>query len=82
MIIGPDLIEKVARQVELIIKCMKEAQDRQKSYTDLKRSPSEFEIRESVFLMLSPIRGVVIFDKFGKISSRYMGLFEVLKRVG
>lgn len=44
---------------------MKEAQDRHKSYADLKRRPSEFEIGEPVFLMLSPIRGVMIYDKLG-----------------
>ena len=37
---------------------------------------------DHVFLKVMPKRGVVRFDKQGKLSSRYIGPFEVLKRVG
>ena len=42
VIVGPELIEETVKQVELIQKRMKEAQDRQKSYADLKRRSLEF----------------------------------------
>ena len=61
---------------------MKEAQDRQKSYADLKRRSLEFQEGESIFLKISPIRGVMRFGKSGKLSPRYVGPFEILKRVG
>ena len=50
VIVGPELIEETVKQVELIQKRMKEAQDRQKSYADLKRRSLEFQEGESVFL--------------------------------
>ena len=36
---------------------------------------------DHVFLKVMPKRGVVRFDKWGKLSPRYIGLFEVLERV-
>ena len=44
--------------------------------------PLEFEVREPVFLKISPIRGVMRFGKSGKLSLRYVSSFEILKRVG
>ena len=46
------------------------------------RRPLEFEIGDHVFLKVMPKRGVVRFDKRGKLSSRYIGPFEVLEGVG
>ena len=37
---------------------------------------------DHVFLKVMPKRGVVRFGKMGKLSSRFIGPFEVLKRVG
>ena len=37
---------------------------------------------DNVFLKVMPKRGLVRFGKRGKISLRYIGPFEVLKRVG
>ena len=37
---------------------------------------------DHVFLKVMPKRGVVRFDKQGKLSSRYIGPFEILERVG
>ena len=37
---------------------------------------------DHVFLKVMPKRGVVKFNKQGKLSPRYIGPFEVLKRVG
>ena len=37
---------------------------------------------DHVFLKMMPKRGVVRFDKRGKLSSRYIGPFEVLEMVG
>ena len=37
---------------------------------------------DHVFLNMMPKRGVVRFGKRGKLSSRYIGPFEILERVG
>ena len=58
------------------------AQSRQKSYAGVRRQPLEFEVGDHVFLKVMPKRGVVRFDKRGKLSSRFIGPFEILERVG
>ena len=58
------------------------AQSRQKSYTDVRRRPLEFEVGDHVFLKVIPKRGVVSFGKRGKLLPRFIGPFEILERVG
>ena len=58
------------------------AQSQQKSYADVRRQPLEFEVGDHVFLKVMPQRGVVRFEKHEKLSTRFIGPFEILKRVG
>ena len=81
-ITGPDLIKDTSEKVSLIRQCLLMAQSRQKSYADVRRRPLEFEVKDHVFLKVMPKRGVVRFDKRGKLSPRFIGPFEILKRVG
>nr|GEW04548.1 putative reverse transcriptase domain-containing protein [Tanacetum cinerariifolium] len=52
--IDPRTTEKIV----LIKQRIQAAQDRQKSYADLKRKPMEFEIEDSVMLKVAPRKGV------------------------
>ncbi|XP_074299459.1 uncharacterized protein LOC141630566 [Silene latifolia] len=61
---------------------MRAAQDRQKSYADLKRSEIEFEVGDKVLLKVSPMKGVMRFGKSGKLSQKFIALYEILHRVG
>nr|GEY99581.1 putative reverse transcriptase domain-containing protein [Tanacetum cinerariifolium] len=61
---------------------LKVARDRQKSYTDNRRKPLEFSICDKVLLKVSPRKGVVRFGKRSKLSPRYVGPFEIVKRIG
>ncbi|GKG16860.1 hypothetical protein Tco_0361817 [Tanacetum coccineum] len=61
---------------------MQAARDRQKSYTDLKRKPMEFQVGDKVMLKVSPWKGVVRFGKQRKLNPRYVGPFKVLEKVG
>ena len=61
---------------------MKKAQDRQKSYSDNRRRPLEFQIGDRVFLKVAPWKGIIRFGMKGKLAPRYIGPFEVIARIG
>ena len=81
-ITGPDMIRDTSEKVSLIRHRFLTAQSRKKSYADVRRRPLEFEVGDHVFLKVVPKRGVVRFGKRGKLSPRFIRLFEILKRVG
>ena len=81
-VIRPDLIQEKEEKVKMIRERLKVAADRQKSYTDLKRKDIQYEIGEKVFLKLSPWKKVMRFWKKGKLSPRFIGLYEVIEKVG
>ncbi|TYK08814.1 putative polyprotein, identical [Cucumis melo var. makuwa] len=49
------------------------AQSRQKSYADVLRKDLEFEVGDIVFLKVAPMKGVLRFEKKGKLSPRFVG---------
>ncbi|KAL0552056.1 hypothetical protein IC582_011149 [Cucumis melo] len=57
-------------------------QSRQKSYADVQRKDLEFDVGDMVFLKVAPIKGVLRFEKKGKLSPRFVGPFEILERIG
>ncbi|XP_073061681.1 uncharacterized protein [Primulina eburnea] len=69
-------------KVKIVREKLKAAQDRQKSWADLKRRPVEFNIGEKAYVKVSPMKGVVRFSKAGKLNPRYVGPFEILEMVG
>nr|GEZ05346.1 putative reverse transcriptase domain, ribonuclease H-like domain, aspartic peptidase domain protein [Tanacetum cinerariifolium] len=79
---GPELIQETTEKIVLIKQRIEAAQDRQKSYADLKRKPMKFEVGDRVMCKVSPWKGVVQFGKRGKINRRYVGPFRVLAKVG
>ena len=48
----------------------------------MRRRPLEFEAGDHLFLKVMPKRGVVRFDKRGKLSPRFIGPFGIFERVG
>nr|GEU34220.1 putative reverse transcriptase domain-containing protein [Tanacetum cinerariifolium] len=58
------------------------ARDRQKTYADRRRKPLEFEVGDKVMLKVSPWKGVIRFNKRGKLNPRYIGPFKILAKVG
>ena len=81
-ITGPDLIRDTSEKVSLIRQHLLTTQSRQKSYVDVRRRPLEFEVGDHVSLKVIPKRGVVRFDKRGKLSPRFIGPFEILEWIG
>nr|GEU94553.1 putative reverse transcriptase domain-containing protein [Tanacetum cinerariifolium] len=55
---------------------------RQKSYADKRRKPLEFQVGDKVMLKVSPWKGVIRFDKRGKLNPRYIRPFKILAKVG
>ena len=80
--LGPELIQQTSAKIDTIRERMKAAQDRQKSYADLKRRPMEFQVGDRVLLKVSPWKGIVRFQKRGKLSPRFIGPFKIIERVG
>ncbi|GJZ37594.1 putative reverse transcriptase domain-containing protein [Tanacetum coccineum] len=62
---GPEMIQETTEKIVLVKQKIQAAQDRQKSYADLKRKPMEFEVGDRVMLKVSPWKGVVRFGKRG-----------------
>jgi len=80
-LLGPELVQETKENIALIRKRMLTAQSRQKSYTDKHRRELKFAIGDLVYLKVSPMRNVYRFGNKGKLSPRYVGPFQVLKRV-
>nr|GFA46045.1 retrotransposon protein, putative, Ty3-gypsy subclass [Tanacetum cinerariifolium] len=78
----PELIQETTKKIVLIKQRIQAAQDRPKSYADLKQKPMEFEVGDRVMFKVSPWKGVVRFSKRGKLNPRYVGPFKVLTKVG
>ncbi|KAL0315508.1 UNVERIFIED_CONTAM: hypothetical protein Sradi_5429000 [Sesamum radiatum] len=79
---GPELVQQKVDKIQTIKKCLKAAQDQQKSYANKHCREMEYEVGEKVFLKVSPWRGILRFGKKGKLSPRYIGQYEILERVG
>ncbi|GKA57923.1 hypothetical protein Tco_0757111 [Tanacetum coccineum] len=79
---GPELVQETTEKIIQIKQRMQAARDRQKSYTDLKRKPMDFQVRDKVMLKILPWKGVVRFGKRGKLNPMYVGPFKVLEKVG
>ncbi|GKA93498.1 retrotransposon protein, putative, ty3-gypsy subclass, partial [Tanacetum coccineum] len=80
-LIGPKLVQETTDKVVVIKEKLKATRDRQKSYADNRRKLLDFEVGDRVMLKVSPWKGVVRFDKKGKLAPRYVGPFEILERI-
>ncbi|KAL0540204.1 hypothetical protein IC582_024437 [Cucumis melo] len=81
-LMGPELVQSTNEAIQKIRSRMHTAQSRQKSYADVRRKDLEFEVGDKVFLKVAPMRGVVRFERRGKLSPRFVGPFEILERIG
>jgi len=60
---------------------MKVAQDRQKRYADRRRRPFEFNVGDRVYLKVAPWKHLLRFGMKGKLESRYIGPYKIIKRI-
>ncbi|KAL0551564.1 hypothetical protein IC582_010653 [Cucumis melo] len=81
-LMGPELVQSTNEAIQKIRSRMHTAQSRQKSYADVRQKDLEFEVGDKVFLKVAPMRGVLRFERRGKLSPRFVGPFEILERIG
>ncbi|GFS42514.1 hypothetical protein Acr_00g0080250 [Actinidia rufa] len=81
-IIGPDMMRETTEKIKTIRQRLLTIQSRQKSYVDKRRRHLSFEVDDHVFLKVSPRRGLKRFGRGGKLSSRYIGPFDIISKIG
>ena len=81
-VLGPDLVQETTEKIKGIRQKIQTAQSRQKSYADNRRRPLEFSEGDHVFLKVTPTTGIGRALKTKKLNPRYIGPFQILKRVG
>ncbi|TYJ98666.1 hypothetical protein E5676_scaffold507G00570 [Cucumis melo var. makuwa] len=81
-LLGPKLVQTTNATIQKIRARILTAQSRQKSYADVRRKDLEFDVGDMVFLKVAPMKGVLRFEKKGKLSPRFVGPFEILEQIG
>ena len=81
-VIGPYIVKDTEKKGQVIRQRLKAANDRQKSFANLKRRDIEYEVGDKVFLKGLSWRKILRFGKKGKLSPRFIGSYEILKRIG
>nr|GEZ27055.1 putative reverse transcriptase domain-containing protein [Tanacetum cinerariifolium] len=71
-----ELVRETTKKIVQIKNRLLTARSRRKSYADIKRRLTEFEVCDKVMLKVSPWRGVIRFGKRGKLSPRSIGPFK------
>ncbi|GJW69073.1 putative reverse transcriptase domain-containing protein [Tanacetum coccineum] len=79
---GLVIIHETTKKIIQIKKRIQAACDKQKSYTDRRHKPLEFEFGDKVMLKVSPWKVVILFGKRWKLNPRYIGPFKILAKVG
>jgi hypothetical protein len=82
VIFGPDIIEEAEVIVHRIQENLKVAKSCLETYANKRHRPLEIELGDHVYLRFSPMKGVKRFGVKGKLASRYIGPFPVLKMCG
>jgi hypothetical protein len=81
-LVGSDWIQQTTEKIHGIWQSMLIAQNRQKSYANVRRQDLEFAVGDQVLLKVSTTKGIVRFGATGKLSLRYIGPFVIIARVG
>jgi hypothetical protein len=80
VIFGPNIVTEAEEKVKQICANILIAQSHQKSYTDKRCRPLEFEVGDHVYLRVSPMKGVRRFDIKGKLAPRYIGSYPIIDK--
>jgi hypothetical protein len=81
-VFGPNILQEAEKQVRMVRENLRIAQSRQKSYADLRRRELTFEVRDFVYLKVSPLGGLRRFKVRGKLALRFIGPFKIIEKSG
>ncbi|GKF22650.1 hypothetical protein Tco_0074972 [Tanacetum coccineum] len=79
---GLEIIHETTDKIVQIKSRIQAAKDCQKSYTNVRRKPFEFQVGDKVMLIVSPWKGVIRFGKWGKLNPCYIRPFKIIAKVG
>jgi hypothetical protein len=79
---GLNIVTEVEEKMKQIRANILTAQSRQKSYTDKRRHPLEFEVGDHVYLRVSPMKGVHYFGIKLKLAPRYISPYPIIDKYG
>ncbi|WJX19257.1 hypothetical protein P8452_08970 [Trifolium repens] len=82
VVLGPEIVQETTEKIRMIQEKMKATQSRQKSYHDKKRKDVEFQEGDHVFLRVTSTTGIGRALKSRKLTSKFIGPYQILKRVG
>ena len=57
------MIQETMDKIQIVKRCLKATQDKQKSYVDKHRREIEYDVGEKVFLKMSLWKGIIRFGK-------------------
>jgi hypothetical protein len=82
VVLGPDIVQETTEKIRMIREKMKASQSRQKSYHDKKRKDVEFLEGDHVFLRVTSTTGVGRALKSKKLTSKFIGPYQISERIG
>jgi hypothetical protein len=78
---GINFVKEAEKKIRVIQQNMKATQSCQKSYTNKRRRPLEFEVGDYVYLKVTPMKK----KRFGikkKLAARFVGLYKIVEKKG
>jgi hypothetical protein len=81
-VFGPDILLEAEDNIRMVRENLKTEQSRQRSYANTQRRELSFEVGDYVYLKVSPIRGIKRFGVKGKLTPRYIRLYQIQARRG
>src|ERR1051325_9237649 len=81
-VIRSEIVQQTSEKIKMIQEKMRASQIRQKSYHDKRRKGLEFSEGDHVFMRVTPRTGIGRALKSKKLTLRFIGPFQITKRVG
>ena len=82
VLIGPDMLEDMEQEMQVIKKNLKATHDRQKSYADGNKFFKEFLVGEHVYLHIKLKKSSLRIGSCAKLAPWFGGPFSIVERIG